>query len=565
MFPHMPEFPMTVEMPKNSTVHDLGLVVVGISPEVRIISTTETMCRCGSYHTWDSRKLYFVYFFFLILFTYKEESRFIPDMRAMEQSSGEDVEPVVGLKRKRPNLLHELREEEEKEYEKNNDAFNENRKAQNVDARSRVPPSVEKGTLTTLPIAITVFETRLVGKGIPLPPDHPRQIKFWEEQKEITPSKRKILYTDLEGNVKHSLSVHNIKMRGTSAEVAAERKAAGHVKTSAAQMGRDQMHALEGCAIHLLLAHIKTVLDKEECAEWSFEPVFDGLRADLMAHHSSFPEVYVPIQIKSAQIQFGKQTNYSLQKGNYEDWMYCISIGIRNYVLVEPENVDDTNVPGAKIYEMWDLGVCVNLQPRPATTYGPVEPAKRCFFIHDAEGYAKPDAFIRQMLENIKAWKHRFTSDQILYDTEVVNKKKIDEKKKKEVRGLAELAKALPGLRAPWRQNETVDSVWERMGISNKTASIANKIPTQRFFMLKVHKYDHFCHWVIASYEDKNRPDKNYKKVAVIPAASVYRNENKYFCWNELKSSTMKDVKLFDLETEGDALRKHLLTKSGVS
>ena len=103
------------------------------------------------------------------------------------------------------------------------------------------------------------------------------------------------------------------------------------------------------------------------------------------------------------------------------------------------------------------------------------------------------------------------------------------------------------------------------MGISNKTASIRNKKTTQRDFSLHTHKYDHFCTWVIASYEDKNRPDKNHRKVAVIPSAIVYRNGNKHFYWNELKLSTMEHVKLFNLETEGDALRKHLLTKSGVS
>ena len=238
--------------------------------------------------------------------------------------------------------------------------------------------------------------------------------------------------------------------------------------------------------------------------------------------------------------------------------MYCIAIGIRNYVLVEPESVDDTNVPSAKIYEVWDMGVCANLQPYPATAYGPVETAKRCFFMHNAKDYAKPEAFILQMIENIKNWgeEKMSTRHKILYDMEVVNNK-IAPNKIPEVLGLTELAKVLTGLRPPWRQNETVDSVWEDMGISNKTASIANGDPKQRYFLLSFHKYDHFCNWVIASYGG----DDNYKKVAVIPAAIVYRNGKKKFCWNESKPSTMKHVKLFDFEKQGDALRKYLKTK----
>ena len=62
---------------------------------------------------------------------------------------------------------------------------------------------------------------------------------------------------------------------------------------------------------------------------------------------------------------------------------------------------------------------------------------------------------------------------------------------------------------------------------------------------------------VIASYGD----DDKYKKVAVIPAAIVYRNGKTSFGWNESKPSTMKDVKLFDLETQAEALRKYLRTK----
>ena len=464
-------------------------------------------------------------------------------------------------KRKRLNLVHDLADPEMEEYVKNKDERNKKRNALNADAQNRVNSSVKKGALVTLLIAIVIFNEFLSGKGVPLPADHVRQIEFWDEQekKNIPANKRKIWYTDLQGNERESPNVHNMKSSGTSAAVAADRKAAGSGQKSATKMGHDQLNALEGCAINLLLAHIKKILGDEAWAEWSFAPVFDGLQADLMARHTSFPEgMYVPIQIKSAQIEFGKPTTYNLKKDQYENWMYCIAIGVRDYVLVEPESVDDNDVPSAEIYEVWDMGVCATLSPSPAIAYGPVETAKRCFFMHNAKDYAKPEAFLRQMIENIKNWGEdkMFTRHKILYDMEVVNKK-MNPQKIPEVLGLTELAKVLPGLKPPWRQNETVDSVWEDMGISNKTASIANGDPKQRYFLLSFHKYDHFCHWVIASYGG----DDNYKKVAVIPAAIAYRNGKTRFGWNESKPATMEHVKLFTLETQAEALCEYLKTK----
>lgn len=105
----------------------------------------------------------------------------------------------------------------------------------------------------------------------------------------------------------------------------------------------------------------------------------------------------------------------------------------------------------------------------------------------------------------------------MLYDIGGVNAK-MSFRKIPEVLGLAALAKVLCGLRAPWRQNETVDSVWEHIGISNKTATIQHRDPKQRSFHLGKHKFDHFCHWVIASYGDED----DFTKVAIIPAALHY-------------------------------------------
>jgi hypothetical protein len=171
--------------------------------------------------------------------------------------------------------------------------------------------------------------------------------------------------------------------------------------------------------------------------------------------------------------------------------------------------------------------------------------------MHDVDGFSKPKEFLEQILSNIKKWEHRFTRDQILYDVKEVNRH-ITPKKYTEVAGLKALASVLPFLRAPWRQNETVDSVWGSIGISNKTATVNNGNPKQRAFPLCVHKYDQFVRWVVASYGDCD-----YQKVAVIPAVVVYRCGKGRFCWNE-DTDSMKDVTLFDLRTQAAEFREFL-------
>ena len=447
----------------------------------------------------------------------------------------------------RAKLLHPLSDDEWAEYVANMEKRKADQNVRNADARAVVMSTIPKGTRFTLNLAIHRYNEYCAGKGVPLPVDHPVQLEYWYDvQKAITPKNRKIKVS-VNGIIKESSSVDNMK-KSVPAKMSDARIKAGSAKKSIAFMGQDQKHAVEGCAINLLLEKLKEMVGDE----WNFEPVYDGLQADVLARHTTFPMgEYVPIQLKSAQIQFGKNTGYNFSESKYEPWMYCIGIGIRGYSNKTPISFDDVLVPGAKVYEMWDLGQCATLKPCPATEYSSLEKTKRCFFMHDAEGFVKPKAFMEQMISNLTTWKHRFTRDQILYEMDVVNKK-INSIKIPEVLGLKALAVALPGLRAPWRQNETVDSVWDDIGISNKTAGINGK-QLQRRFDLKNHKYDSFALWVIASYADCD-----YQKVAVIPASIVYGCGNKSFCWNEASRSSMKDVTLFDLRTQSTELRAFL-------
>jgi len=160
---------------------------------------------------------------------------------------------------------------------------------------------------------------------------------------------------------------------------------------------------------------------------------------------------------------------------------------------------------------------------------------------------------LTKLLTDLETWPHRFPVDEIQYGVAGVNAG-IQPNKITEILGLKALSEVLPGLRAPWRQNETTDSVWGNINISNKTASINHGDPKQRKFDLRAHKFDYFSNWVVASYADKE-----HMKVAVIKASVVYRNGLDSYSWNEANLS--KDVKLFDLRTQAEEFRAYLLTK----
>ena len=473
-----------------------------------------------------------------------------------------ETEKATNAKRKRDEkLLHTLDPAEAEEYTRNMDETAAKKGQRDADARAARAQNGQKqpwkkGEKVTLALALVIFTFCCAGKGVPLTEMDVRQINHWNDQKK-NPGLRTILYTDINGEIKHSETINNMKKRGTSLDVAKTRKADGSRKKSASQLGHDQRHALEACAIDLLRAEIRKHLPAEEFAQWHFEYVFDGLEADLMVRHDSFPiDKWVAIQIKSGSIEFGKNTGYNLAAGMYKPWMYCIGIGVRGYVTNKhPTSCDDTHVPSARLYEMWDLGKCQALQPFPATLYTTTKPEKRCFFMHEAQGYATPGDFIRHMMRNILAWPTdaMFTREAILFDRTTVNTR-IKIKQVIENEGFHALFKALPEMRAPARQNETIDFVWNALGFSGKTAGISNGDPKQRSFDLKAHKNDHFGNWVIASYRDMG-----YTQVAVIPAAVVYRCGKTAFCWNETKGTNMQHVRIFNLETDREALRAYLL------
>ena len=486
----------------------------------------------------------------------------IAEISIAKKIDRESIMATPGSKRKRTvELLHALTEAEQAEYDRNMAAKNASAKKRNAEARALIQSTIPKGALVTLESAIVTYNEFCAGKGTPLSAADSRQLEAWNvTQSSERNSDKTILIELADGMLSRSKRVSDMKSRGISAEMSAHREMERVVKCRKAHLGHEMRNVLEGCAIECLLDLFKRYVPSS-FKQWIFQPVFDGLQADLMARHESFlPEMFVPIQIKSAQVQFGKMTSINLNKGQYEDWMYCIAVGLRDYTNnTTPYDFDDTHVEGVHVYEVFDLGLCVKLSPCPATSYGSIESSKRCFFMHDAPAFPAPAVFLANMLQNLKNWPHRFTRDRILYNVDGLSLK-VTTQKHVEVRGLYALSRVLE-TRAPRRQNETVDSIvtidGKDFGLSNKTASIANRRYEQRLFPISKHKFDHFCHWVIACYGDED-----YKKVAVIPANVVYRCGKQNFCWNESNQDDMrlKQIALFDLRTQAVELRAHLKT-----
>lgn len=398
--------------------------------------------------------------------------------------------------------------------------------------------------------------------GTALPNDDETQIKFWNEQ--TVPNCRKRILVNVNGKIKSSTSVNNMR----ALQVEESRNECINIrsdKSSKKLMGHIQYNVMESCSFFRFL---------EECIKYypSFTqectiiPMFDGLLSDFMFCHNSFPpNEGVLIQLKSASIRFGTSTSYQFKEGKYPDWMYCMAIGILDYSHNKnPSDCNDTNA-GGKVYEVWDIGKCCGfLGPTPAKQYKSLEPSKRCFFFYngyDTDIYKSPSNFIKNWINNLVTWPQRITLERAYFDYNEINSN-FTKQKIVEMLGIQSISKVVDRVTAPWRQNETVDSIiWVNdvcTTISNKTAKKSKNKYYQRCFPLNCHKNFHFCDWVIASYKDED-----YQKVAVIPAYIVYQKYRKSFWWNENNTFEMKNknVRLFDFRKDSLSFREYISTK----
>lgn len=371
-----------------------------------------------------------------------------------------------------------------------------------------------------------------------------------------------------------------------SVEAKLFRKQAGNEKKSEAHLGRMQQNAKEGVAMWLLLNLLQRISETGSFKydtetgiysmtvdstkdRFEFAPIFDGLEADLAMRHVNAPDEarrdrWIPIQIKSGTNTLGVKTSFNFGQKPYIN-VYCIGIGMLNYETNEDPKKFDDITPGSgetQIGEIWDIGDNVGyIGPTFGLVYKPLAQHKCCFVSREllhthAPDYLNVEPFLLQMLENIKHWQHAFSLDTLHYDfsSGQINAA-VSLTHQIEKKGFKTLSAALPGLRPPWRQNETVDTVWKSRGVSNKTASRMNDCGTF-FFKLKVHPNHHFADWILAMYTETN-------KVAVMEAAAVYGLESVSFSWNESTGHNMHLVRIFNLDDPADVekLRAYLLTK----
>ena len=391
----------------------------------------------------------------------------------------------------------------------------------------------------------------------PYPADSEEQIAHWNKQKrdKIQPAKRTLLMDITgckHGTKEYSPTITTMQNSGKTAEQAAERWRKGHEARSRTQVGHDQQNAVEGNAIHLLLALFQLVAS---FCDWEAMPVFDGNEADFTIRKKDWPpDVWVPVQMKSvSECVVGKHTSYNLKKGDYPN-VFCVCVGLQGYVhrtddVVGPNDI--ANAPGCSIAEIWNIGSCsiieTSLGPSFGTPYSKLSAERRLHF-PGATDEAKL-AFAETLLRDIEAWP-RMELSRILYEfTPAINSTQVGETRQTEKAGFATVDAALRvhGLYvAPvWRQNECVDYAVASVEtgeplvfVSGKTGSVNNGKIAQRYFLVRGALNKRFCDVVVASYAGAHH------KVAVMSRDTAYVQGMVACSWNE---ECLKDgVRVFD-------------------
>ena len=387
----------------------------------------------------------------------------------------------------------------------------------------------------------------------PYPFDSKEQMEWWDKQKVggIIPSRRKILM-DVSGcphrTKKMSPTINTMQSRGKTEETSKKRKREKYQKQSEMNMGRDQKHAVEGCAIHMvfdfLLRHIPNFDNM-----WEALPVFDGLEADFMMRHKNWPSnEWVPIQMKSATgCTNGKKINYNLKNGEYKN-IFCICVGMVDYTSHIPTSPDDISLDGCTIGEIWNIGSSSKIEKSLQPTFG--VPYSKCAPEYRLQMSSASDeekrSFAQTIIRDIEAWEHRFSQERIFYEFSNTINKRVGEMHRVEKKGFQFLDEQLRkcGLYVSpvWRQNECVDYAIADLKTNKNLVYVSGKTGSgnlkQRYFELSKAPNDNFCDCVIASYSGL------LHRVAVMNRTTVYDTTKKTFYWNDNKINP--GVRVFD-------------------
>jgi hypothetical protein len=394
-----------------------------------------------------------------------------------------------------------------------------------------------------------LYKTKKFEGGVPLPVNDERH--NWENQlstklksfgKKKVPSLRTIGILMPDGSIKPSDTYDKMKHTGITAEQRNENRELASKKLSEISQSHKQWNEIEAISISLFIKLIK----ENTTTEYTFSTIFDGLQADFMIRNNKWPpNQWVPIQIKSANIGFGKYTRYTIVN-KYEN-IYCLCIGLLYYnENIEPKNCNDTTNT-AKIFEILDMGKARSISTTPGLKS--YEYINRLYVSHELidKKYEKKEEiriFIDNMLLNIEKFP-RFTKEIIFFD---IGFNELSKSKIIEMKGIETIYKILEkygiNIIAPKRQNETVDYIIEYnkkcICVSQKSSSITRK--NFRSFSLGSAPNSHFVDIIIAICTI------NYDKISLIPSGCYNNKSLKSFNWCE-SSAEHKGVKEFNIST----------------
>jgi hypothetical protein len=376
----------------------------------------------------------------------------------------------------------------------------EARKIRQDDGFSKCPISLELACSR-----ISTWEDVVV-----IDPKDVRQLSHWESQTHLQPSKRTVLLEN--GTISKPYRV--IQSSGVPGYIHKERKESASIKKRENGLKQAQSHPIEGASIKTFLdLRHKSFILSNLFDQLEFEPVFDGLYADVMVKMKHQTK-WTMLQFKSATWKVKKTVTYLRNKVKYDNRIYVLCIGISD---VNDEKITSVNQLNSSTFrEIFFLGDCSELGTFSPTCGTINKKFEYCRYTED-QNIENLEHLFAEFIRYIESDHPMYTRDEVMYDYMHMTKQYMVEKS-----GFHSLEKAGLSITAPWRQNETVDIVINgRLNISMKTAYKSSKYSFS--FTIKGCINVHLCDYVFAVTP---------LGIVILTPEEVYKdNKRTSFCW----------------------------------
>jgi len=336
-----------------------------------------------------------------------------------------------------------------------------------------------------------------------------RQINHWGNQT-TQASKRTVLLE----NGTFSKPYYAIHTSGVPEHVHQERKKNAAIKKRENGYKQSPSHPIEGSAIRAFLElKNKSSTLNVLFEQLDFEPVFDGLYADVMVKMKHQTK-WTMLQFKSATWKQGVNITYLRNKTKYDERIYVLCIGISDVIDEKITSVNQLN--SSTFREIFFLGDCSELGTFSPTCGAINKKFEYCRYTED-QNIEKLEQLFAEFIIYIESDHPMYNRDEVMYDYTYMTKQYITEKS-----GFHRLEQAGLSITAPWRQNETVDIVIDgRLNISMKTAYKSSKSAFS--FTIKGCINVHLCDYVFAVTP---------LGVVIFTCEEVYKgNKRTSFCW----------------------------------